>query len=158
MSRTRKLWKDLSLFGLMALVTGFALLWLAGCNNMQSDQQVKRQAAQTTEQVKAGAQQAAAEAKVAAARAERDVNDIADGVKEGLDGKDSPSHGPSHEVVNINHASEARLVTLPGISPALARKIMNNRPYDSPHDLVSKGVVTEAEYERIAGRLAVWDN
>ncbi len=29
-----------------------------------------------------------------------------------------------------------------------------NRPYSSPHDLVSKGLVSEAEYSRISAKIA----
>jgi DNA uptake protein ComE-like DNA-binding protein len=155
MTRPEKLWKEASLFGLAALGMCFALLWLAGCSNHpQSDQQVKQQAAQTTEQVKAGAQQAAADAKIAAANAERKVNDIAAGVKQGLHGNASSGTAGAGSV-DINSASVARLTTLPGISTARARRIVNNRPYAVPHDLVSKGVLTEAEYARISGQVIV---
>lgn len=62
------------------------------------------------------------------------------------------------EIVNINYASQKKLATLPGINMRQARKIMDNRPYDTPLDLVYKRVVTKAEYERIKGRVDAWDN
>jgi DNA uptake protein ComE-like DNA-binding protein len=131
-------------------VSCLALLWLAGCTNKpQSDQQIKQQVAQTTEQVKAGAKRAAADAKVAAANAEREANDIAAGVKEGLHNNSSPNGS----VVDINSASESRLITLPGITASRARRIINNRPYASTHDLVSKGALTRSEYDRISGQI-----
>jgi DNA uptake protein ComE-like DNA-binding protein len=133
----------------LALTLTFAGL---GCNNPpKSDQELKDQAAQTTQEVKQDARVAAADAKVAAAKAERKVDDIAAGVKEGLR-NDAPA--PNHrENVDINSASEDQLTGLPGITPARARKIIGNRPFGSPHDLVSKGVVSEAEYQRISGRI-----
>lgn len=150
MARAEKPWKERTLFSLAACL---ALFWLAGCSNApQSDQQIKQQAAQTTQQVKSGAQQAAADAKTAAANAERKVNDITSGVKEGLHSGASPN---MHGSIDINSASEARLITLPGISLARARRIVNNRPYTAPYDLVSKGVLTRAEYERISGQIVV---
>lgn len=67
-----------------------------------------------------------------------------------------PSYSP--ETVNINHADEAGLTTLPGITPARARQIMNNRPYLSPQDMVTKGVLTKAQFARLAGHAVAWDN
>lgn len=149
MRRTQNLWRELTFFGLTALASCIALLWLAGCaTRPESDQQIRQNAARTTEQVKAGAKVAAAEAKVAAANAARDAKDIAAGVKDGLHNK-APGEASSRPV-DINSAGEARLTTLPGITRARARRIMDNRPYARPRDLVSKGVLTRAEYNRIA--------
>ena len=151
MNRLEKLWKELTFLSLIALVTSPALLWLAACaNRPRNDQEIQQQAAQTTEQVKAGATEAAADAKVAAANAEREANDIAAGVKEGIHGNDSSN---SSGAVDINSASTARLTTLPGITAARAQRIVNNRPYASPHELVSKGVLTRAEYDQISGQI-----
>ncbi|HEX5234267.1 MAG TPA: helix-hairpin-helix domain-containing protein [Silvibacterium sp.] len=131
-----------------ALASCVALFWLAGCTGPQSDQQIKQNAARTTEQVRAEAKQAAAEAKVAAANARREAKDIAAGVREGV--HNNPSDADHSRSVDINSASQARLTTLPGISAARARRIINNRPYDAPRDLVRKGVLTQAEYDRIS--------
>lgn len=152
MTRTAELWRESWLGVLAALAVTLCVAWLAGCNNNgtpQSDQQLKQDAAKTTEQVKQGAQQAAADAKIAAANAERKVNDIAAGVKEGMQGNTKPSPG----TIDINSASETQLESLPGISGARAQRIVDNRPYTSPHDLVSKGIVSEAEYSRISGKI-----
>ncbi|MBV8632726.1 MAG: helix-hairpin-helix domain-containing protein [Silvibacterium sp.] len=153
MTRISQLWNKFCAGAVAALALTVCVSWLSGCNTNntpQSDQQLKDQAAKTTEQVKQGAQQAAADAKVAAANAERKVDDIAAGVKEGMksDAKPSPSG-----TVDINSASASQLETLPGISESRARRIIDNRPYPSPHDLVSKGVVSEAEYSRISGKI-----
>jgi DNA uptake protein ComE-like DNA-binding protein len=55
--------------------------------------------------------------------------------------------------VDLNSATRADLETLPGVTAVTARRIEAHRPYDSPHDLVRKGVVSQAEYERIAGNV-----
>jgi DNA uptake protein ComE-like DNA-binding protein len=131
----------------LSLIAGS--LWLAACNSQPSDEQLKEKAAQATQQAKQGAQQAAADAKVAAANAERKANDIAEGVKEGL-----KSNGkPGAKQVDINSASEEQLVDLPGITGARARKIIHGRPYSDPHDLVSKGILTDEQYGRISGQV-----
>ncbi len=152
MTRTTELWKKSCTGALAALALTLCVAWLSGCTNNppQSDQQLKQQAAQTTEQVKQGAQQAAADAKVAAANAERKVDDIAAGVKEGIHSDNKPS--PSG-TVDINSANATQLETLPGITGARANRIIDNRPYSAPHDLVSKGVVSEAEYSRISDKV-----
>lgn len=62
------------------------------------------------------------------------------------------------DMVNINYASLDKLATLPGISKAQARMIVNNRPYNTPLDLVYKKVITQAEYERLVNRVVTWDN
>jgi DNA uptake protein ComE-like DNA-binding protein len=125
-----------------------ALAWMAACNangTRESDQQIQQQAQQATERAKVAADKAAAEARVAAANAERDANDVAKGVRAGL------HHGKDGGVVNVNAASRAELETLPGVTPATARRIAEHRPYKAPHDLVRRGAVTEDEYTRIAG-------
>jgi DNA uptake protein ComE-like DNA-binding protein len=133
-----------------ALAVTCACLWLAACNSQQpSDEQLKQQAAQTTQQVKAGAQQAAADAKVAAANAERKVNDIAAGVKEGMKSDGKPSPG----TVDINSATEEQLVDLPGITGSRAQRINRGRPYGNSHELVSKGILTSEQYGRISGQV-----
>jgi DNA uptake protein ComE-like DNA-binding protein len=144
-----------SLRGCAALAAGIAFTALVACNNApKSDQQLQQQAAQTTEQVKQGAQQAAADAKVAAANAERKVDDIAAGVKQGMQSNSKPSPGVTPSgAIDINSASSAQLTALPGISDTRAQRIVDNRPYSSPHDLVAKGLISEAEYNRISGRI-----
>jgi DNA uptake protein ComE-like DNA-binding protein len=155
MTRTQELWKKSWTAGLVALAITLCVAWLASCNNKapQSDQQLRQDAAKTTEQVKQEAQQAAADAKVAAANAERKVNDIAAGVKQGLNSNAKPSPGAPEGTVDINAADATQLESLPGIGRTRAQRIIDNRPYSSPHDLVSKGIVSEAEYSRISGRV-----
>jgi hypothetical protein len=70
---------------------------LISCTNRpqpESDQQLKQQAANATQTVKQQSKDALANARVAAANAERKVNDIADGVKQGMDNHSSLLPGP----------------------------------------------------------------
>jgi DNA uptake protein ComE-like DNA-binding protein len=124
-----------------------AMLWVASCNangTPESDRQIQQQAQQATERAKVAADKAAAEARVAAANAEREADDVAAGVKAGL-------HNGKSGGMDLNSATRADLETLPGVTAVTARRIAANRPYDTPHDLVRKGVVSQAEYDRIAG-------
>jgi len=135
-----------------AMAVCAAMAWVASCNangKPESDQQIRQQAQEATESAKRAADKAAAEARVAAANAEREANDVAAGVKAGL------HNAKGGGGVDLNAASRADLETLPGVTAATARRIEANRPYDAPRDLLKKGVVTEAEYDRIAGDVTV---
>ena len=128
-----------------------ALFWVVSCsgNRRESDQQIQQQAQRDTVKAKIAAQKAAADARVAAANAERDAHDVAKGVRAGLHNGKAGS-----DLVNLNTATRGDLESLPGVTPTTARHIAENRPYDTTHDLVRKGVVSQAEYDRIAGQVA----
>jgi DNA uptake protein ComE-like DNA-binding protein len=121
-----------------------AVLWLGGCEN-RSDRQIRDQAERATEQARAQADKAAAEARAAAANATREANDVAAGVRDGM------HNGRGRGPVNVNAASRADLETLPGVSPATANRIADNRPYNTPFDLVRKRVISQSEFNRISG-------
>jgi DNA uptake protein ComE-like DNA-binding protein len=120
-----------------------ALLWLGGCEN-HSDRQIRDQAERATEQAREQAQKAAAEAKAAAANATREANDVAQGVRDGM-------HNGHGGPVNVNAASRADLESLPGVTPATADRIADNRPYSTPYDMVRKRVISQNEFNRISG-------
>jgi DNA uptake protein ComE-like DNA-binding protein len=88
---------------------------------------------------------------VAAKNAEQAVNDVAAGVKQGLDTKTPPAG----DRLDLNSASEADLESLPGISPGKARQIVEHRPYTSSHDLVKSGLLTERQFDDIAPKVTV---
>lgn len=130
-----------------------AAAFLVSCNNPPpSDQRLQEQAAQATEVAKQDSKEALAQARVAAANAERAVDDVAAGVKQGLDSK-TPPDGTRR--VDLNDASEADLVGLPGISAGKARQIIEHRPYASTRDLVKDGLLTEHQFAEIAPKITV---
>ncbi|HRN70948.1 MAG TPA: helix-hairpin-helix domain-containing protein [Candidatus Woesebacteria bacterium] len=51
--------------------------------------------------------------------------------------------------ISVNSATEQELDTLPGIGPATAQKIINNRPYESLEELISKKAVNSTAFEKI---------
>ena len=72
---------------LLAVATILGMTVLTACNPPANDQHLQEQAAQATEQAKQGSKEALADARVAAKNAEQAVNDVAAGVKQGLDNK-----------------------------------------------------------------------
>ena len=58
--------------------------------------------------------------------------------------------------LNINAASAAELDTLWGIGQSRAADIIDQRPYNSPEDLLSKGIIPENVYERIKDEISVY--
>jgi competence protein ComEA len=56
---------------------------------------------------------------------------------------------------DLNTASKDQLMKLAGVDEATAEKIISERPYKSKKDLVSKKVMTQAEYERIHAHVMV---
>ena len=136
---------------LLAVATILGMTVLTACNPPADDQRLKEQAAQATEQAKQGSKVALADAQVVAKNAEQAVNDVAAGVKQGLDNK-TPDGSAR---LDLNSASGADLTALPGISVRKAREIIDHRPYASSHDLVKDGLLTEAQFEEIAPKVTV---
>jgi competence protein ComEA len=105
----------------------FPALFLAGCSPSNTDTLQRRTADAT-------------------AAAKRDAGAIARGVTEGLTRK-----GP----LDINDASAAQLQTLPGVTPEVAGKIVEHRPYTSTRDLVRRRILSGEKYERVKNQIFV---
>lgn len=137
-----------------ASLLAFALL--AGCARHPAespDERLRRQAAEDAKQVHHDLQAAGVEAQQALANAGRETRDIVAGAREGWK-EGAPGGKPHPGAVDVNHASAAQLAALPGITPAAAKRIVSGRPYASPAELASRGLLTQAEYDRLQSRLA----
>lgn len=71
---------------------------------------------------------------------------VAQGIKEGLS---------KPRMLDLNAASKAELSGLPGISSSKADRIIAARPYDNADQLVTKRVLTQAEFDQISSRVTV---
>ena len=102
----------------------------------------RQQAAKTTEELKRESREAAGNIKKGAEVARTDLTAAAQGVKEGLSDKSS-------SLVDLNSANKAQLMGLPGIDEARANAIIADRPYQRPHDVVSKRAISATEFQKI---------
>lgn len=98
------------------------LCGFVACTSNQNPDEIRRKTAEETATLK------------------RDTKAVAEGIKQGLTNKNS---------VDLNHASKADLAALPGITEHEADRMIAERPYASPHQLVTRRVLSEDEYARI---------
>ena len=109
----------------------------------ERDQRTRDEVARATENAKPKLQEAGRKVGEAARSAAETARATAEGVREGWNrGKNG--------TVDLNSANQAELTGLPGISSLDARNIIAGRPYQSAHDVVGRGVLTEEQYRKIA--------
>jgi competence protein ComEA len=102
------------------------LAGLAACNQAPSSQQIEQQTAQATAEVK------------------HDAQAVAAGVREGWN-RDKP--------LDLNSATKSQLLSLPGVTSAEADRVIAGRPYNSPDEVVSRHIMAQSEYDKIADRV-----
>jgi competence protein ComEA len=60
---------------------------------------------------------------------------------------------PQSATIDLNSATAADLKALPGVTEADAAKIVQGRPYKAPGDLVSKKILSDAQFAKIKDRV-----
>ncbi|MHB8754356.1 MAG: ComEA family DNA-binding protein [Candidatus Acidiferrales bacterium] len=128
-----------------------ALIGLVGCSSQdqrQRDEKTREAAADATARAKPALRAAGRDLSHAAQTAAEEAHAAAQGVAEGWKrGGQRP--------VDLNSASESDLLALPGITRRDARRIIADRPYRDPRDLVSRGILSEDTYAGIRDRITV---
>jgi DNA uptake protein ComE-like DNA-binding protein len=108
---------------------GFLALSLAGvvaCTTKENPDEIREKTAQATAEMR------------------RDAKAMAEGVKEGWQ---------NGKTIDLNTATRDQMLSLPGVTPHQADRIISGRPYDNSHDLVARHLVPEEEYDKIKDRL-----
>ena len=118
-----------------------------GCNTNDPDQRARDEktrdeVAKATERAKPAIEDAERKLGEAAHDAADQARAAAEGVREGW-------NNGQHPLVDLNSASESQLLDLPGINRPAARKIIEGRPYRDKHDLIDKGILSGATYQKI---------
>jgi len=101
---------------------------IAGCNQQQSPQEIKEQAARATQTAK------------------RDAKAVAEGIREGWS-RDKP--------LDLNSATKDQLLGLPGMTAAEADRVLAARPFNEPGELVTRHTMPRAEYDKISDLVTV---
>jgi DNA uptake protein ComE-like DNA-binding protein len=111
----------------------FCALLFVGCTKKQeadNTEKIREQTAKATEEIK------------------KNTTAVVEGVKEGWNRDKTGS-------VNLNAATKEQLMILPGITGPKADLVIDRRPYTDKHELVTKRILSESEYAKIADRLTV---
>jgi DNA uptake protein ComE-like DNA-binding protein len=109
------------------LVLTLPLAGVTACTNRNDNpDEIRRRTAEATETMR------------------RDAKAVAEGVKEGM---------ASGKTVDINRASREDLLALPGLTAHEADRIISGRPFQDAHDLVTRRIIPEAEYDKIHDRI-----
>ncbi len=80
----------------------------------------------------------------------QDATAVAQGIREGL----SSGSGTSKRL-DLNSASRDQLLSLPGVTPRQADRVIVGRPFNDPHELVTRRVMPQSEYDKIADQVKV---
>jgi DNA uptake protein ComE-like DNA-binding protein len=120
---------------LLALVLSALPLFFTGCTACNtkptSPDQVREKTAEATAELKENAKA------------------VAQGLREGLT-RPSPD-----KPLDLNQASKAQLMSLPGMDDASADRVIAGRPYSSEHELLERRIISREEYNKIADSITV---
>jgi competence protein ComEA len=122
---------------------------LLGCaSNTQSTEKTRQESADAAAKLKEQSKQAASEIKKGAQVAAEQGKAVAEGAREGW-------NQDSSKKINVNSASQDQLAKLPDVDQETAHRIIAGRPYHTPEELETRGVVSEQQWANIKDRVSV---
>jgi DNA uptake protein ComE-like DNA-binding protein len=129
-----------------ALFLGFTGCYSNEPGQRQRDERTRDEVAKATERAKPAIEEAGRKLGQAAESAAEQAHAAAQGVRDGW-------RSGQHPVMDLNSASERDLLDLPGITKPEAERIIAGRPYHDKHELVTKGILSGAAYQRIRDQI-----
>lgn len=81
---------------------------------------------------------------------DRDIRELGDQER-----RKSGNQGQMRRLVNINTANESELDSLPGVGPATAKKIIENRPFSSVDDLKKIPRLSKNKIEKLKNKVCL---
>ncbi len=106
------------------LLVSFLAVTLSGCTTRkETPEDLREKTADATAQLKQNAKA------------------VAEGVREGWN---------RNKPLDLNNSTKNQIASLPGITGEQADRIVAGRPYEAPHQLVTRRILSEAEYAKIS--------
>jgi DNA uptake protein ComE-like DNA-binding protein len=136
-----------SLAALSLCSAALVLASCMGCNSNDPDQRARDE--KTRDEVAKATERAKPEIEDAGRKLGEAAHDAADQARAAAEGVREGWNNGQHPLVDLNSASESQLLDLPGINRPVARKIIEGRPYRDKHDLIDKGILSGATYQKI---------
>jgi DNA uptake protein ComE-like DNA-binding protein len=65
----------------------------------------------------------------------------------------APPAAPTTDLIDINTADKAKLMTLDGIADARSDAIIKGRPYRAKNELADRGIIPQAVYDKIKDKI-----
>ena len=65
----------------------------------------------------------------------------------------TPASAATKDLLDINTASPDQLMALPGVGTAYTQRIVAGRPYTAKTQLVSRGILPKATYDKISAQI-----
>jgi competence protein ComEA len=73
----------------------------------------------------------------------------------GLFGRGGSRPASSSGPLDVNTAALSDIEQLPGVTPSMARRIYEGRPYATLDELVERGLLSERELERVRKKITI---
>lgn len=118
----------ISLLGVMTAALFFIAGLACNTNTKQGPDQIREKTAEATSALK------------------QDTKAVASGVQDGL---------KRDKLVDLNQASKEQIESLPGVTQHQAERIIAERPYKDPQQLVTRRILSQQQYDSVKDKVIV---